>query len=517
MDERVPDVTVIVAVYNTMPYLTDCLASVFAQTIGADRLQVIAIDDGSTDGGGAELDAWAARFPATLTVLRQPNSGGPAGPSNRGLEYATGRYVFFLGADDRFGPEALARLVAAADETQADVVLGRMVGGGGRRVDQSVFAGGDRDDLTLAGSPLAWALSNTKLFRRALLEEHRIRFPEEMTSCSDQPFTIRAVLAARRVAVRTGYDFYHAIRRTDSSNITFRTPVTRLLHDTEQLMALATGLVTDPQARHNVLVRHFSWEVGKLLGERFLAAAPDERLAVQQGVGRLAGAYLTEAVRRALPVRHRAAIGVAERGTPDDLLALARHYAEHRLSPAVADRDRYYVAFPGFRAAGRDFPDAWFDVTAEAVKIDQQDGPASVRWGRDAAGRAALLLSWPTRIPSQEGETAPVVRVRRGPSVPVALDRAAAAAAIPVDDLVRGESHRRFRDITFARRAGGHSARYPVTAADVSGAGRRLHRIGASLYLVNAARGADGQVGVEVRPITVRRIAARLRRTLSGR
>ncbi|MBB4737479.1 glycosyltransferase involved in cell wall biosynthesis [Actinoplanes octamycinicus] len=502
--------TVVVAVYNTMPYLTECLESILGQTIGPDRLQVIAVDDGSTDGGGAELDAWAARYPDTVLVLRQPNSGGPAGPSNRALDRATGRYVFFVGADDRLGPEALERLVGAADETGADIVLGRLVGAGGRKVDQRIFAAGDRDAITLADSPLAWALSNTKLFRRALLEEHRIRFPEDMASCSDQPFTIRAVLAARRIAVRTGYEFYYAVRRTDASNITFRTPPVRLLQDTTLLLARAADLVSEPRARHNLLVRHFSWEVGKLLGKRFLSAGPDDRETVHQGVRKLADAYLTEAARRDLPVRHRAAISVAQYGTADDVLALARHYAEHRLRPAIADRGRYYVAFPGFRAPGRGFPDEWFDATAEAIALDRQDGPATLGWGRCPDGRPALLLRWPTWIPRQDGEPAPAVQVRRGPSAPAELSRATAAAAIPVDDLVRGESHGRFRDITFRRGA----RRYPVTASDVSAAGRRLHRLGGRLFLVGVVCGPDGRVGVEVRRITVRRMAARLRRTL---
>ncbi len=51
-----PDVTVVVAVYNTMPYLTECLNSLVRQTIGTDRMQIVAVDDGSTDRGGAELD-----------------------------------------------------------------------------------------------------------------------------------------------------------------------------------------------------------------------------------------------------------------------------------------------------------------------------------------------------------------------------------------------------------------------------------------------------------------------------
>lgn len=50
-----PDVTVIIGAYEAMPYLVECLASVEAQTIGPGRIEVIAVDDGSTDGTGS---AW---------------------------------------------------------------------------------------------------------------------------------------------------------------------------------------------------------------------------------------------------------------------------------------------------------------------------------------------------------------------------------------------------------------------------------------------------------------------------
>ena len=96
-----PDVTVVVPVYNTMTYLTAKLDSLVRQTLITregrhERLEVVAVDDGSTDGSGEELDRYAARHPDLFTVVHQPNSGGPAGPCNVGLARARGRYVFFL-------------------------------------------------------------------------------------------------------------------------------------------------------------------------------------------------------------------------------------------------------------------------------------------------------------------------------------------------------------------------------------------------------------------------------------
>src|SRR5215217_4227556 len=103
--QLVPDVTVIVGAYEAMPYLVRCLESVEAQTLGADRLEIVAVDDGSRDGTGEYLEDFAAVSKVPTRVVRQANSGGPSGPRNVGLGLARGRYVFFLDADDYLGDE----------------------------------------------------------------------------------------------------------------------------------------------------------------------------------------------------------------------------------------------------------------------------------------------------------------------------------------------------------------------------------------------------------------------------
>ncbi|WP_037653552.1 glycosyltransferase family 2 protein, partial [Streptomyces exfoliatus] len=128
MSSNAPDVSVVIGAYQAMPYLIRCLESVEAQTLGAGRLEIIAVDDGSTDGTGEYLDAFAARTAIDTRVVHQENSGGPSGPRNTGLGLARGRYVFFLDADDYFGEEALERMVAMGDRAGTDVVLGKVVG-----------------------------------------------------------------------------------------------------------------------------------------------------------------------------------------------------------------------------------------------------------------------------------------------------------------------------------------------------------------------------------------------------
>jgi hypothetical protein len=509
-------VTVVIAVYNTMPYLRECLTSVLEQTIGRRRLEVIAVDDGSTDGSGAELDSWQRQYPDTVRVIHQENSGGPAGPSNRALDEATGRYVFFLGADDRLGSQALARLVKAADDLEADIVLGRLVGDNGRVVNQAVYDPGDRDDITLTNSALPMALSNTKLYRRSMIEEHRIRYPEELRSGSDQPFTLKAIRHARRIAVRSDYKFYFAVRRTDSSNITYGTPLHDLLHDAGVVMGYAADLADTPAAHARLIHRHFSWELAKLLGPRFLQVDLAEQVRVQEGVRKLAETYLTEEIRAKIDVHKRVLISVAQFGTLDDLLAVMRHRAEHRLKPVIVEGDRRYLAWPGFRDPALNFPDRWFDGTARFVPPRHQAGPATVHWGRNRSGERALVVEWRSVLdlhhPDEPGPRAfagdhSAAHTEVGPDGLV-------RAEFALDGLVAEERKSRKRQVRFTRTVGGEFQSLPVTWAKGERLTRVLHRRGVRIWAVNALAARNDQLRIVVHMITPRRLAGSVLRRL---
>ena len=171
-------VSVILPVYNTRAYLRECLDSVLAQDVDPGSFEIVAVDDGSTDGSGEILDEYALRH-AFVRVMHQENSGWPGQPRNRGLEASRGEYVFFLDSDDVLGPEAVRRLCDVADEQESDIVVPRLVStdaparGRSKRAVRPVDA-----DLRR----LFKSLSPQKLFRRSFLDEHRLRFPEEVGS-----------------------------------------------------------------------------------------------------------------------------------------------------------------------------------------------------------------------------------------------------------------------------------------------------------------------------------------------
>ncbi|MCD7921564.1 MAG: glycosyltransferase [Clostridiales bacterium] len=117
-EESVKDmVSVIVPVYNVKEYLKQCLDSIAGQTYG--KLEVILIDDGSTDGSDQICDEYC-RCDSRFHVVRQENSGlGCA--RNKGLEIATGKYICFVDADDFIHPEYIFILLENLIMEQADL------------------------------------------------------------------------------------------------------------------------------------------------------------------------------------------------------------------------------------------------------------------------------------------------------------------------------------------------------------------------------------------------------------
>jgi poly(ribitol-phosphate) beta-N-acetylglucosaminyltransferase len=387
-----PDVSVIVAVYNTMPYLTTCLNSLVEQSIGRDRMEVIAVDDGSTDGSGKELDRFAELYPGTVRVLHQPNSGGPAGPSNRALDVAAGRYVYFVGADDHLGPEALERMVKAADEYDSDVVVGKMVGVNGRWVHQPLF---ERTEPEISlDSELVWMLNNCKLFRRELIERHGLRYREDMPVCSDQPFTIEACVRARRISVLADYDCYYAVRREDASNITFRSSLRTHLECGVEVLKSTAALMEEGPERDAVLLRHFHTEIGKIVGDDFLGLDRTVQEEFCGIIGPAVDEYLTEAVRARLAPTKVIRLALAQRGAVDELCAAITMDVEKIAPPIVVDGDRAYSGYPGFGDERLALPDDTFAISGDFTKrIAKGVETSSVRAGTDAAGKRTLTVT----------------------------------------------------------------------------------------------------------------------------
>lgn len=88
------------AVYNVEPFLREAIDSIIGQNIGFSSIQLILVDDGSTDGSGNICDEYGAQYPDNILVIHKEN-GGVSSARNEGLRYVEGQYINFMDADDK--------------------------------------------------------------------------------------------------------------------------------------------------------------------------------------------------------------------------------------------------------------------------------------------------------------------------------------------------------------------------------------------------------------------------------
>ena len=173
-DERI---SVIVPVYNVRDYLRPCLDSILRQTRRA--LEILLIDDGSTDGCGAICDAYA-RQDGRVRVFHTENRG-LAAARNLGLDHAVGEFLAFVDSDDWIEDNALETLMAAQREYGADLVAAGVCDEWVNGSKPEKAAGPARavqgtELLSLYASGVFRDVMWNKLYRRALFAD--LRFPE---------------------------------------------------------------------------------------------------------------------------------------------------------------------------------------------------------------------------------------------------------------------------------------------------------------------------------------------------
>ncbi len=262
-------VSVIVPVYNPGPYLARCVDSVLGQSLPETEYEAIFVDDGSTDESPARLDALATAHP-NIRIIHEENSGWPGKPRNVGIDAARGEYIFFLDHDDALGPDALERLYDFATRNGSDVVIGKMAGHG-RWVPAHLFAR-TRDRVTLWDAPIVEYLTPHKLFRRAFLADHGLRFPEGRRRLEDHVFVLEAYFAASVISVLADPVCYHFYQRPDygGASTGLTDPGSYYGFVREVLGVVETR--TEPGARRDALLQRFAriQILDRLRGPRFL-------------------------------------------------------------------------------------------------------------------------------------------------------------------------------------------------------------------------------------------------------
>lgn len=278
-------VSVIVPICNVERYLQQCLASLAKQRL--KDIEVICLDDGSTDGSGVLLDRLAPSL-GNAIVVHKPNSGYGA-TMNQGIDMARGEYVGILESDDFVSPAMYRDCYRVAKRHGLDMVrtnysefcAGRLkrIGNYSGYPYHRVFDPVAYPEI-LGTTPSIWA----GLYRRAMLEEQGIRFVESPgASFQDTGFSYKTWIAARRVMLlRPGYVRY----RVDNADSSVKSQ-SKVFALCEEFRSIDGFLAGQPPERAAVFARamqqarfgNYRWNYNRIAeGERpaFVAAIADE-------------------------------------------------------------------------------------------------------------------------------------------------------------------------------------------------------------------------------------------------
>lgn len=241
MSNQNPYISIFMAVYNNEQFLPAALDSALAQRWTS--FELIIVDDGSTDGGGAICDQYAAKD-SRIRVMHIPN-GGLFPAINKGLDLAKGEFLAYLDSDDYLEPDAYEHLAQAQMNLNADVVdslIRPVYVPGEPKTITDLFSSPEKGILYIeddaSGKPQVHFSGSlaTKLIRIDLLRQHGMRLDERYLCGSDSLFTIQLskIVKQYRFIDRVTYNW----RRQTQNSLTTTYSPTKLRRSRENLIFL---------------------------------------------------------------------------------------------------------------------------------------------------------------------------------------------------------------------------------------------------------------------------------------
>jgi CDP-glycerol glycerophosphotransferase len=299
--------SVVVPAYDVEDYLADCLDSILTQS--HPELEVVVVDDGSTDATGELADRIAERD-SRVRVVHQPNAGLGAA-RNAGTRHATGDYLAFADSDDLVVEDAYARMVTSLEQSGSDIAIGAVERLDGERRfmtplmrenhQQSAYGVALDDAPLILADVFAW----NKVYRRSFWDAAELSFPIDVRY-EDQPTLTRALLSASRLDVLEEPVYLWRVR-SDGSSISQQRADPRDLADRILTKRWSTAVVQEraSEPTRDVWFRRVlpidMWEYFRAVP----GCSPEYWTQLREGVREFWGPDTVPFERTALPLRQR--------------------------------------------------------------------------------------------------------------------------------------------------------------------------------------------------------------------
>lgn len=202
--------SIIVPVYNTEKYLDDCFASLIDQDI--DDYEIICVNDGSKDGSLAKINEWAAEYPDKFVVIDKEN-GGVSAARNEGLKVASGKYVWFIDADDFIDGNCLGALIQKMEHNNLDMTI---IGIKAMPESQKYISHQQKCKIFEQKKKYTNANFGNKIVSRDLLTGNNIQWDTDMSYAEDIMFQFKISLYTRRIKHIGGANYYYRINPTSA-------------------------------------------------------------------------------------------------------------------------------------------------------------------------------------------------------------------------------------------------------------------------------------------------------------
>ncbi len=219
-----PKVSVIIPCFNREKYIRDCLNSLVSQTYGIANLELILINDASTDQTLSIIQEYEAKFPnAILLINLEEQSGGYVGKvRNIGLSYATGDFITFVDSDDTCMENCIEKLVTAIEKECADCAGCGAVMFQGDNVLKQFEAKNSTYHMENPAEKRAYLMTEgekcsvwARIYRTSFIQKYNICFDEHLHTAEDVSFHFLAMAYAKTITTIPNYLYLY--RASDDS------------------------------------------------------------------------------------------------------------------------------------------------------------------------------------------------------------------------------------------------------------------------------------------------------------
>lgn len=220
-------ISVIIPVYNVDKYIHDCMNSLINQTIGFDNIEVIMVDDCSTDNSYRIIKEYEEKYKNCIALKLEKNSGVAGKPRNVGIEKATGKYLMFTDPDDFYSVNACEIMYNHMEEKDSDFIISNWINTDENGIpwNKPIF---DKDKyipfkLSINDFKDSFYIMNSsmsnKIFKREFIKKNNIKCLEGVPF-EDTYFSMSSFIAATNVHYIDDVIYYYRQRNTcDTDNL----------------------------------------------------------------------------------------------------------------------------------------------------------------------------------------------------------------------------------------------------------------------------------------------------------